>query len=94
MGFSDAKSLAIESWTLYAIAILTVAARLSVTLSFFVLANVRQELLTLLPRASRTILLGAAKKWEIDDYLMMVVVVCSSYSRSTFLLANPGSSLW
>ena len=30
MAFSDATSLAIESWILYAIAILTVAARLSV----------------------------------------------------------------
>lgn len=53
MGLSEATSLAIESWTLFAIAILTVAARL----------------------VSRTILLGSARKWQIDDYIMMVVVL-------------------
>ena len=31
MAFTDATSLAIESWTLYAVAVLIVVARLSVT---------------------------------------------------------------
>lgn len=72
MGLSEATSLAIESWTLYAIAILTVAARLCV--HHIQPYTIRRDLIRL-SRASRTILLGSVRKWQIDDYIMMVIGV-------------------
>ncbi len=67
------QALAIESWTLYAVAILFVAARLYAL--FHAYSKTTRRVLTIASRASRRILFGSLKKLRLDDYIMLFVVV-------------------
>lgn len=67
------RSLAIESWTLYAIALLFVAARMYD--DFHEFSPVSWVTLTCPFRTSRKILLGSFRKLQLDDYIMLFIVV-------------------
>ena len=67
------QALAIESWNLYAVAILFVAARLYALLHAY--SKTTRSVLTIASRASRRILFGSLKKLRLDDYIMLFVVV-------------------
>jgi len=69
----DAQHLLIESWTLYAIGLLFVAARMYVAMFAAFLCD--QTINVGIRRASRRILLGSFKKFQIDDYIMLFIIV-------------------
>lgn len=86
MGMSEAKSLAIESWTLYAIAIIVIIMRMCayhvpLLLSESALADPSLS-------SSRRILLGAWKKLQIDDYIMLFIAVSCQNNTSHFVLQH------